>query len=141
MSVIVHNRKVRFDYFVIDELIAGIVLHGCEIKSIREHNCAIDGSYASIDKDELWLIGMHIDPYMGQDVNPLRKRKLLVNKNELRQLKTNLQQEGLTLVPLEILLVNGRAKVKLALVKGKKKHDKRQSIKERDDHREIRNHR
>jgi len=138
MSVIVRNRKAQFDYFVMEEMQAGIVLNGNEIKSVREHNCSLDGSYATLDNHEAWLIGMHIQPYKKSELNPTRRRKLLLTKQEIRTLKGALEQDGLTAVPLSVFLLNGYAKVQLGIVKGKKQHDKREAIRTRDAEREMR---
>jgi SsrA-binding protein len=135
------NRKARHDYFILDSLECGIALTGTEIKSIRAGNLNLKDSYASIDKGELWLVGVHISPYKkGSYYNhePERERKLLVNKHELLRLNGKIREKGLTLVPLSVYIKDGRrAKVELALAKGKTVYDKRDSIAERDAKRDM----
>ena len=140
-KVVAQNRKARHDYFILDSLECGIVLTGTEIKSVRAGNLNLKDSYASIEKGELWLVGMHISPYeKGSYYNhePERERKLLVNKHELIRLNGKIREKGLTLVPLSIYIKEGRrAKVELALAKGKTVYDKRDAIAERDAKRDM----
>lgn len=140
-KVMAQNRKARHDYFILDTLECGIALTGTEIKSVRAGNLNLKDSYASIEKGELWLVGMHISPYeKGSYYNhePERLRKLLVHRNELVRLNSKIREKGLTLVPLSIYIKDGRkAKVELALAKGKTAYDKRDSIAERDAKRDI----
>ncbi len=140
-KIIAQNRKARHDYFVLDTFECGIVLTGTEIKSVRAGNLNLKDSYASIEKDELWLLGVHISPYeKGSYYNhdPERNRKLLVNKSELIRMKGKVREKGLTLIPLSIYIKDGRrAKVELALAKGKTSYDKRDALTERDAKRDI----
>lgn len=140
-KVVAQNRKARHDYFVLETLECGLVLTGTEIKSVRAGNLNLKDSYATIEKDELWLLGMHISPYeKGNYYNhkPERTRKLLVSRRELIRLKGKIREKGLTLVPLLVYIKNGRrAKVELALAKGKSNYDKRDAIAERDAQRDM----
>ncbi len=134
------NRKARHDYFILDSFECGIVLTGTEIKSVRAGNLNLKDSYASIENGELWLYGMHISPYeMGNRFNrdPMRKKKLLLHKREIMKLFGESQQQGLSIIPLELYIKNGRAKLEIGLCKGKKLHDKRDSDAERESRREI----
>ena len=140
-KVVAQNRKARHDYFILDTMECGIVLTGTEIKSVRAGNLNLKDSYASMENNELWLLGMHISPYeKGSYYNhePERNRKLLLNRHELIRLKGKTKEKGLTLVPLSIYLKDGRrAKVELALAKGKTSYDKRDAIAERDAKRDM----
>ena len=133
------NRKARHDYFILDSFECGIVLTG--IKSVRAGNLNLKDSYASIENGELWLSGVHISPYeKGTYYNhePERDRKLLVHRHELIRLRNKIREKGLTLVPLSVYIKDGkRAKVELALVKGRTTHDKRDMIADRDAKRSI----
>lgn len=136
-----NNKKARHDYFIEEEYEAGIVLTGTEIKSIRAGKVSIKESYAKIEKGELILYGMNISPYeFGNryNVDPLRPRKLLLHKREISKLIGATTRDGLTLVPLSIYInKDGRAKVLIALAKGKKNYDKRQDIAKKDAKRKI----
>lgn len=139
-KVVAENRRVRYDYFVEDRLEAGIVLTGTEVKSLRQGEGSIAESYAAVEGDEVWLINSHIPEYShGNRLNhqPRRQRKLLLSRREIEKLHGAVARQGLTLVPLSIYF-NGKglAKVELALARGKKAHDKRETIKERDWKRE-----
>ena len=140
-KVVAQNRKARHDYFILDAFECGIVLTGTEIKSVRAANVNLKDSYASMENNELWLIGMHISPYeKGSYYNhePERNRKLLLNRRELVRLKGKTKEKGLTLVPLSVYLNDGRrAKVELALAKGKTSYDKRDAIAQRDAKRDM----
>jgi SsrA-binding protein len=140
-KVVAQNRKARHDYFVLDSLECGIVLTGTEIKSVRAGNLNLKDSYAAIEKGELWLVGMHISPYeKGSYYNhePERNRKLLANKREIVRLNSKIREKGLTLVPLSVYIKDGRkAKIELALAKGKTVYDKRDAIAERDTKRAM----
>lgn len=134
------NRKAFHDYFVEDSVEAGLVLTGTEIKSIRQGRVNIRDAYARPEDGELWLLNCHIAPYKeGNRYNhpPTRPRKLLLHKKEIAGLSMDVEKRGLTLVPLKMYLKNGRAKIELGLVKGKKIHDKRQSISKRESERDI----
>ena len=140
MKLIAENRKARHDYFVEDTYEAGIVLVGCEVKSIRQGGVNLRDSFAIIKNGEVFAVGMHIAPYqMGSYYNhdPRRNRKLLLNKSEIRKLKAKVEQKGYTLVPLKIYFKDALVKVELGLCKGKEIHDKRESIKRREEDRKI----
>ena len=134
------NRKARFLYFLSDFLTAGIVLTGTEIKSLRQHNASLSDSYVYVKNREVWIANMHISTYKEgtiYNVDPLRDRKLLLTRHEIDKLERSLKQGGYTCVPTKVFLSRGYAKVEIALAKGKKAHDKRDAIKERDTKREI----
>ena len=138
---VAHNRKARHDYFVLETFECGIVLTGTEIKSVRDGQVNLKEGYALIRNGELWLVGVHISPYeKGSYYNhePLRDRKLLMKKNEILRLFSKVREKGLTLVPLTMYIKEGkRAKLELALVKGKMLHDKRDALTERDAKRDM----
>ncbi len=140
-KTVAQNRKARHDYFILDAFECGIVLTGTEIKSVRAGNLNLKDSYASLEGEELWLIGAHISPYeKGTYYNhePERSRKLLLHKNELLRLRGKIREKGLTLVPLSVYIKDGRrAKVELALARGKAAHDKRDAIADRDAKRDM----
>lgn len=139
--VVATNRRARHDYEIIETLECGIMLTGSEVKSLREGKAQIAESYARIDGGELWLFQMHIPPWafavgFGSH-DPDRKRKLLVHKRELEDLAAETKTQPLTIVPLKLYFKDGRAKVEIALAKGRKQQDQRQALKERDAKREI----
>ncbi|MQA91154.1 MAG: SsrA-binding protein SmpB [Gemmatimonas sp.] len=139
-KLIVSNRKARHEYQVLDTWEAGLVLLGTEVKSLRQGKANLQDAFARFDRGELWLHNLHISPYeQGNQFNhdPLRPRKLLLNRRELRKLVGQVEQKGLTLVPLDLHFRRGVAKVNLALARGKKLHDKREDVKRRDAEREI----
>lgn len=134
------NRKARYDYFVEETFEAGIALTGTEIKSIRNGSANIKDSYAIIKADEVFLLNMFISPYKeGNQFNHTerRTRKLLLHKKEIKKLKEKIEMQGFTLVPLKVYFKNNKAKILLGLCRGKKNYDKRESIKERDQKREM----
>lgn len=134
------NRRARHDYAIEDTLEAGIVLTGTEIKSIREHRVNIAEAYVRIERGEAWLIGAHIAEYsQGNRYNhaPTRTRKLLLHRDQIAELTGLQSAKGLTLVPLRLYLRRGRAKLEIGVARGKKAHDKRRSIAERDMRREL----
>ncbi|MCC6790267.1 MAG: SsrA-binding protein SmpB [Thermomicrobiales bacterium] len=138
--VVTSNRRALHEYHILDSIEAGIVLTGTEIKSIREGRISITEAYARIIDGELWLIGAHISPYShGSYTNhdPDRPRKLLVRKPQIRELRAQIEQKGMTIVPLRIALRHGRAKVDIGIARGKKLWDKRDASSERDANREI----
>ena len=138
--VVATNRQARFNYEILDRFEAGMVLLGSEVKSLRAGQCQLKDSYADVRRGELWLENAHISPYkFAEDGGhePERSRKLLPHRREIDRLYARIREEGLTLVPTVIYFVNGRAKVELGLGKGKKSHDKRQSIIDRQQKREI----
>ncbi|QND50006.1 SsrA-binding protein SmpB [Rhizobium lusitanum] len=135
-KIVAENRKARFNYEIIDTYEAGIVLKGTEVKSLREGKANIAESYASDEDGEIWLINSYLPEYLQANRfnhEPRRRRKLLLSGREIGRLRSGINREGMTLIPLKIYFNdNGRAKLELALAKGKKLHDKRQSEKERD---------
>ncbi len=135
------NRKARHNYFFIQELEAGIVLQGSEIKSIREGKLSFKDSYASVEAGEVWLHSLHISPYKYDSVfapDPERKRKLLLNRREIKKIKNQMDEKGMTLIPVEIYINDkGLAKIKIALAKGKRQYDKREDIKKKDVMRDM----
>jgi SsrA-binding protein len=135
-KVVAENRKARFNYEIIDTYEAGLMLMGTEVKSLREGKANIAESYASDEGGEIWLINSYLPEYLQANRfnhEPRRRRKLLLSAREIGRLRTGINREGMTLIPLKIYFnERGRAKLELALAKGKKLHDKRQSEKERD---------
>lgn len=139
----IQNRKAFHDYNIEETYEAGIVLQGTEVKSLREGKANFTDAFAYIQNQEVWLRDFHISPYkFGSYTNhdPRRQRKLLLNKREIRELDKYVQQKGYTLVPLKLYFKNGYAKIQLGVAKGKKSHDKRSTIKEKDTRREIERH-
>lgn len=139
-STLLENRKAHFLYFLSDFLVAGLVLTGTEIKSLRARNASLSDSYVYCKNGEAFIANMHIAPYKDGtsfNVDHLRDRKLLLNKKEIKKLEANLKQGGYTCVPTKVFLSHGYAKMEIALARGKQAHDKRDSIKERDDKRYI----
>ncbi|MCM8901572.1 MAG: SsrA-binding protein [Clostridiales bacterium] len=140
IKIIAQNKKARHDYFIEETYEAGIVLAGTEVKSVRQGNVNIRDSYAVIKDGEVFLYNMHISPYEKGNIfnrDPLRTRKLLLNRREINKLTGYVQQKGYTLVPLKVYLKRGWVKIELAVAKGKKSYDKRQSIAKRDAQRAI----
>ena len=140
-KVVTDNRQARFRYEILETYEAGLELKGTEVKSIREGRANLRDGYALIRNGEAWLLNVHISPYESSSLyfnhEPRRTRKLLLHKREIRKLIGKVEQEGLTLVPLKMYLKRGLVKVTLALGKGKKLHDKRETIKRRQDNREM----
>jgi SsrA-binding protein len=139
-KVIATNRKAYHDYEILETYEAGIVLRGTEVKSLRESQVNFKDCYAAVDNGEAWLIGCYISPYHhGTDANhdPERKRKLLMHKKEIQRLLGKVAERGLTMIPLRLYFKSGRAKCELGLARGKKLHDKRASIREREAKREM----
>ncbi|HAF61597.1 MAG TPA: SsrA-binding protein [Anaerolineaceae bacterium] len=139
-KTIATNRKAKFEYNLLEHYEAGIVLLGTEIKSIRARQVSIAEAYVQTDGDEVWLINAHIAPYdpasrMNHD--PKRKRKLLLHKKEILKLWNSVRQKGLTIIPVEIYLKNGKAKIDIAVARGKKLYDKRRDIADRDMKRDL----
>lgn len=140
-NVICENRRARFNYELLEFYEGGLVLSGPEVKSLRGGGGQINEAYASFSRGELWLVGSHIAPYgnAGYAVQEDRRtRKILLNKKELEDIKYSLERDGLTLIPLRLFWQKGRAKVALAVAKGKNTVDKRETIKKRDMERETR---
>lgn len=137
----IQNKRARFEYSLLDRFVAGLVLQGTEIKSIRMGKANLQDSHCRFDRNELWVAGLHIAPYaQGNIYNhaEMRPRKLLLNKRELNKLRKQKEQKGITIVPLRLFVNDkGLAKLEIALAQGKKLHDKRQTLKERDIAREA----
>jgi SsrA-binding protein len=134
------NRKARHDFFIEDTLDAGMVLTGTEVKSLRQGRCSLVDAYAVLQDGEAWLMGAHIPEYTEGTWNnhtPRRQRKLLLHKAEIVRLIGKTKESGLALVPLQLYFKDGHAKVEIALAKGRKAHDKRQALSERDARREM----
>jgi len=132
---VVSNPKARHDYTILDSFEAGIVLQGSEVKSIRQGKASLREAFAIIRDGEVWLIQMHVAPYADAGYSqhePLRKRKLLMHKQEIERLALKIKQQGLTLVPLRLYFTHGLAKIELGVAKGKKIYDKREDLKAKD---------
>ena len=139
-KLIASNRKARHDYHVEDVVEAGLVLTGTEVKSLRAGRASLVDGFASVDHGEAWLEGVHIPEYtQGTWTNhePRRKRKLLLHRHEIVRLAEATREKGLTIVPLSLYFLDGRAKVEIAVARGKKNYDKRQALRERQDNREA----
>lgn len=140
VKVVCRNRRASHEYELTDRLECGIVLVGTEVKALRDGHCSLDGSYAKIDADELWLIDCEIPEYaMGNQLNhkPKRDRKLLLHRRELAKFAGKASERGFTLVPTSVYFKNGRAKVEVAIGRGKQMHDKRESLKKAEAKREM----
>ena len=140
-KIITTNRKARYEYEIIDKWETGIVLLGTEVKALRDGRANLKDSHANIKDGEIYLLNTHIRPYSHGNLNnhdPLRVRKLLMHKKEIKKLIGKVEGKGLTLIPLKLYFKNGRAKVELALARGKKLYDKRQVIAKRDSDRDMR---
>jgi len=140
-TLIAENRKAFHDYHVLETFEAGLQLLGTEVKGIREGKANLRDSYARVEKGEVWLYNVHINPYSHRgyvDHDPKRRRKLLLHKQEIRKLIGKTTEKGLTLVPLRLYFLRGRVKVALSLVRGKQLHDKRETIRKREVDRETR---
>ena len=141
-KIIATNRQARRDYDVLDTIEAGIVLHGSEVKSLRDSHVQFADANGWVRDGELWLLGLHIAPYTNAQSHsghdPDRERKLLAHRSEIERLKARVDQERLALVPLSLYFKDGRVKVELALARGRRQHDKRQAIAKRDAELEAR---
>lgn len=140
-TLIADNRKAYFDYHILESFEAGVMLLGTEVKGIREGKASLRDAYARVDKGEVWLFNVHINPYSHRgyvDHDPKRKRKLLLHAQEIRKLVGKTTEKGLTLVPLRLYFKRGRVKVAISLVKGKQLHDKRETLRKREVDRETR---
>jgi len=138
--IIAQNKKAYRDFFILDTYEAGIVLEGCEVKSIRNHRINLKDSYSRVKNNQLFLYNMHISPYSNSrisEINPTRVRKLLMHKKEISRIAGKLTDKSLTLVPLKVYIVNNKVKIELALAKGKVKRDKRRDIQKREHEIEI----
>ena len=140
IKVVATNRKVKHNYFVLETFEAGISLLGSEIKSVRAGQISIKESYVRIDGEEAWLVDAHISPYTQANRynhEPKRPRKLLLHKKEIYNLYDDIRRKGVTIIPTKVYLKDGKAKVEIAIARGKRKFDKRQEIAKRDAQREI----
>lgn len=140
LKLVANNKKAYHDYFIEEKYEAGLVLHGTEVKSMRLGKCSIKESFVRIENNEVWVYGMHISPYEKGNIfnrDPLRPKKLLMHKAQIRKLVGQLAEKGFTLVPLQVYFKDGRAKVELGLARGKKLYDKRQDIAKKDQRREA----
>ncbi len=140
IKVVATNRKANFEYFILEHFEAGLSLQGSEIKSIRAGQISIAESFIDIENGrQAWLVEAHISPYEQANRfnhDPKRSRRLLLHKKEIRKMWDEVRQKGVTIIPLKVYLVNGRAKIEIAIAKGKKLHDKRDAIAKRDQDRE-----
>ncbi|WP_054032979.1 SsrA-binding protein SmpB [Desulfatitalea tepidiphila] len=140
IKIIAENRKARHEYFIEDRFEAGMVLKGTEVKSLRQGRANLKDSYARIKKGEVYIHQLHISPYpfaYYDNHDPLRVRKLLMHKHEIKQLYGKINERGHTLVPLRLYFRDGKVKLELALAKGKHQHDKRDTIRRRDEQRDL----
>ena len=139
-KILANNKKAFFDYFIEEKIEAGIELHGTEVKSIRQGKCSIKEAYIQVVNDEIFIYNMNITPYEKGNIfnkDPLRVRKLLMHKSEIRRLIGTIKEKGLTLVPLEVYLKGRLVKVEIGLAQGKKKYDKRATIAKNDARRDL----
>ena len=138
-QIVIRNRKARYDYHVLDTYECGIVLAGSEVKSIRGGRANLQDAYARVDQGEVWLHGMHVSPYEYSrgELDPVRRRKLLLHARQIDELARAAAEKGVTIVPLSVYFKNGRAKAELAVARGKRTYDKRRTIAERDARREA----
>jgi len=141
-QIVATNRRGRFEYEIVDTFEAGIVLVGPEVKSLREGHANLGDAFATVHRGELWLEKLHISAYeaatRANPSDPQRRRKLLLHRREIDRLKGRIAEKGLTLIPLSVYFLRGRAKVELALARGKHQHDKRETIRRREGDREAR---
>jgi SsrA-binding protein len=141
MKLVIENRKANFEYIILDKMLAGIELIGTEVKSLRESKASISEAFCHVINNEIFIKGMHISDYKEikhTNHDTTRDRKLLLHKREINKLSKSVKEKGLTIIPLSIKLSDsGFFKIEIALVKGKKNHDKRESIKEKDIKREL----
>lgn len=140
IKLIANNKKARHDYFIEDTIEAGISLAGTEVKSVRMGHCSIKEAFIRIDKGEVYIYGMHINPYEKGNIfnkDPLRPRKLLLHKQQINKLLGKISEKGFTIVPLQVYLKGSLVKVEIALARGKKLYDKRADIAKKDQTREA----
>ncbi len=140
VKVLAVNKKAHFEYEIIESMECGLELAGTEVKSIKAGQFSFADAYAAVENDELWLIALHVTPYVFGSIfnrEPTRRRKLLAHRQEIKRLKRKTDEKGLTLIPMKFYLKKGFVKVELATCRGKKLHDKRHSIKDRDVKRDI----
>ena len=140
MKLVANNKKAYHDYFINEKYEAGLVLHGTEVKSLRLGKCSVKEAFVRIENSEVWIYGMHISPYEKGNIfnrDPLRPKKLLMHKDEIRKLTGKISEKGFTIVPLQVYFKDGRAKIEIGLARGKKLYDKRQDIAKKDQRREA----
>ena len=140
MKLVANNKKAYHDYFIEEKYEAGLELHGTEVKSLRMGKCSVKEAFVRIEKGEAYVFGMNISPYEKGNIfttDPLRVRKLLLHKYEIRKLAGKMAEQGYTIVPLQVYFKEGRAKIEVGLAKGKKLYDKRQDIAKKDLRREL----
>ena len=140
MKLVANNKKAYHDYFIEEKYEAGLVLHGTEVKSLRMGKCSIKEAFVRIEKGEVWIYGMHISPYEKGNLfnrDPLRPKKLLMHKEEIRKLVGKISEKGFTIAPLQVYFKEGRAKIEIGLARGKKLYDKRADIAKKDQRREA----
>lgn len=140
MKLVANNKKAYHEYFIEEEYEAGLVLHGTEVKSLRLGKCSIKEAYVGIEDGEAFVYGMNISPYEKGNIfnkDPLRTRKLLMHKSEIRKLVGLSSQDGYTIAPLQVYFKDGRAKIKIGLAKGKKLYDKRADLAKKDARRQV----
>lgn len=139
MKLVANNKKAYHDFFIEEKYECGLVLHGTEVKSLRMGKCSIKEGFAKIENNEAFIYGMNISPYEKGNIfnrDPLRPKKLMLHKDEIRKLNGKLSEKGYALVPLQVYFKNGRAKMEIGLAKGKKLYDKRADIAKKDQRRE-----
>ena len=140
IKLIANNKKARFDYFILESFETGIELFGTEVKSLRMGQCSIKEAWVDIKNGELFVYGMHINPYEKGNIfnkDPLRVRKLLMHKSEIRRLVGKIKEKGLTIVPLQVYFKGSLVKLEIGLAQGKKNYDKRESIAKNDQRRDF----
>ena len=140
IKIIAENRKARFNYFIDETIVAGLVLVGTEVKSLRQGRANLKDAYARIKNGEVFVYQMHIGPYpfaYYDNHDPMRPRKLLLHRREIKKLYSKVNEKGQTLVPLKLYFKGGKVKILLALARGKRKYDKREAIKRRDEQRDL----
>ena len=140
IKIVATNRKAKFEYFLLDVFEAGISLKGSEIKSIRAGQISIKEAYIRVDEHEAWLMEAHVAPYAEANRfnhEPRRPRQLLLHKKEIRKLRDNIRKKGLTVIATKVYLKGGRAKIEIALARGKKLHDKRYALKKKESERDM----
>lgn len=139
-KTVVNNRKARYEYEIVDQIEAGLVLRGSEVKSLRAGRANLADAYARVIKGEIWVIGMHISSYKeatDQNHEPLRDRKLLLHRSEIKKLKRRIEEKGFTLIPLRLYFKSNKAKVEIGVARGKRQYDKKTTIADRDAKRDL----
>lgn len=140
MNLVANNKKAYHDYFIEEKYEAGLVLHGTEVKSLRMGKCSVKEAFIRVENGEVFIYGMHISPYEKGNIfnkDPLRVKKLLLHRQQIRKLIGDSSEKGYTIVPLQVYFRDGRAKIEIGLARGKKLYDKRQDIARKDQRREM----